>query len=167
MLTISEQYYKFMGISNKKKKNKIFNILSYCKEIRDTAYPMKDSKVTELEIVEFTARKENDLIYINGSLSLVDGNERENRTFEAYIIEEKEEGNIRVYLDVTRLCVDDEPKMIRTSEAMVDAGDNILDVIVYATTDSVEEKTFTQEFPKREESDYYYLRKKTHQISAM
>ena len=70
--------------------NKILDTLSYCKEIRDTAYPMKDSLVTELNLVEFTARKEKDLIYINGSLMLEDGCRHEVRTFEAYIIEDKE-----------------------------------------------------------------------------
>ena len=60
-----EQYYKYIGIPNRKKQSRIYNLLSCCKEIRDTAYPMKNSTVTELQIVEFTARKEKDLIYIN------------------------------------------------------------------------------------------------------
>ena len=94
MQLLIEQYYKFIGVP-KRMQNKILNTLSYCKEIRDTAYPMKDSLVTELQLVEFTARKEKDLIYINGSLMLEDGDKHEVRTFEAYIIEDKEEGKTR------------------------------------------------------------------------
>ena len=80
MQLLIEQYYKFIGVP-KRMQNKILNTLSYCKEIRDTAYPMKDSLVTELQLVEFTARKEKDLIYINGSLMLEDGDKHEVRTF--------------------------------------------------------------------------------------
>lgn len=160
-----EQYYRFIGISGKKKQNKILNILSYCKEIRDTAYPMKNSKVTELELVEFVARKEKDLIYINGSLSLCD-EQSENRTFEAYIIENKEEGNIRVYMDITRICVDDEPKMIRTSEVISEEEDKVSVETTYALTDSTMTKVSIAELPK-DNKEAYILQKKYEQISAL
>ena len=147
MQILLEQYYKFIGITKKAQK-KILNILSYCKEIRDTAYPMKDSLVTELQLVEFTARKEKDLYYINGSLSLVDGDRSENRTFEAYIFEDKEEGKTRVYMDITRLCVEDEPKMIRTSETFVETADTVMGISKYAGCGYFEEKIYSEEFPK-------------------
>ncbi len=166
MQIMMEQYYKFVGISKKAQQNRILNTLSYCKEIRDTAYPMKDSLVTELQLVEFTARKEKDLIYINGSLMLEDGEKKEVRTFEAYIIEEKDEGKTRVYMDITRICVQDEPKMIRTSEDLIEEENNILSVTVYASGDSSEEKTFTQEFPKNPTDDYVY-KGKAKQIGAL
>ncbi|MDE5888645.1 MAG: hypothetical protein K2H20_01350, partial [Bacilli bacterium] len=102
MQNLVDQYYKYIGISSKKKQARILNLLSYCKEVRDTAYPMKDSEVTELEICEFVARKEKDLIYINGSLSLNDGDQKENRHFEAYVIEDKNEGKTRIYMDIIR-----------------------------------------------------------------
>ena len=73
MQILFEQRYRFIGISNKKKQEKIINLLSYCKEVRDTAYPIKGSQVTELQLVEFCACKEKDLIYINASTRLVDG----------------------------------------------------------------------------------------------
>ena len=96
-----EQYYKYIGITSDKKKNRVLNLLKYCKEIRDTAYPLKDSLVTELYIVEFTARKEEkNLVYVNGSLSLNDGDRSEVRTFEAYIMDEV--GEATVFLDITR-----------------------------------------------------------------
>ena len=153
MQILIEQYYRFIGISGAKKKNRIINLLSYCKEIRDTAYPMKGSKVSELELVEFVARKEKDLIYINGSLSLHD-EESENRTFEAYIIEDKEEGHVRIYMDITRICVNDEPRMIRTSEVIREFEDKVEVVTTYASTDSIEEKV-------------NILQKKFQQISAL
>lgn len=165
MQVLFEQYFKFIGISKKYQK-KILNTLSYCKEIRDTAYPMKDSKVTELQIVEFTARKEKDLYYINGSLSLLDGERSENRTFEAYIFEDKLEGKTRIYMDITRLCVDDEPKMIRTSEDLVEDANNIISVTMYASGDSAEEKVFSAEFPKNPTDDYIF-NEKAKQISAL
>lgn len=166
MRILVEQYYKYIGISSKQKQARILNLLSYCKEIRDTAYPMKNSEVTELELVEFTARKEKDLIYINGSLSLNDGDESENRHFEAYIIEEKTEGKTRIYMDITRINVEDEPKMIRTSEAIVEDEFKVTSVTAYSTTDSIEEKVFSSEFPVNPTNDYI-LKKKIQQISAI
>ena len=165
MQVLVEQYFKFIGIT-KKAQNKILNTLSYCKEVRDTAYPMKGSNVTELQLVEFTARKEKDLYYLNGSLSLVDGERSENRTFEAYIFEDKNEGKTRVYMDITRLCVEDEPKMIRTSEDLIEDEKNIMSVTMYASGDSSEEKVFSAEFPKNPTDDYVY-KGKAKQIGAL
>ena len=164
MQTLTEQY-EFIGITKKAQK-KIISTLSYCKEIRDTAYPMKNSLVTELQLLEFTARKEKDLYYINGSLSLVDGDRSEKRTFEAYIFEDKEEGKTRVYMDITRLCVEDEPKMIRTSEDLVETKNSILAVTMYASGDASEEKSFSSEFPKSS-SDEYLSNEKAKQLSAL
>ncbi len=162
---LMEQYYKFIGIP-KKQQPRIINILSYCKEIRDTAYPMKDSLVTELEIVEFTAHKEKDLIYVNGSLFLEDGERHEARTFEAYIMENKTEGNTRVYLDITRVAVEDEPKMIRTTEELMEDEKNIISVTVYASGEASEAKSFSAEFPKNITDDYM-MKKKAKQIGAL
>lgn len=159
------EYYKFVGIS-KKNQRKILNTLSYCKEIRDTAYPLKGSNVTELQLIEFTAHKEKDLFYINGSLSLVDGERCENRTFEAYIIEEREDGKTRVYMDITRLCVEDEPKMIRTSEDLVEDEKNIMSLTMYASGDTAEEKMFSAEFPKNPSDEFIFI-EKAKQLSAL
>ena len=160
-----EQYYKFVNLS-KRSKNKILNTLSYCKEIRDTAYPMKDSKVTELQIVELTAHKDKDFFYVNGSLSLVDGDRSENRTFEAYIMDDKKEGKTRVFMDITRLCVEDEPKFIRTSDDLVEDEKNVMSVTMYASGYASEEKIFSAEFPKNPTNDYIY-EEKAKQLSAL
>jgi hypothetical protein len=165
MQLLVEQYYKFIGVP-KRMQSKILNTLSYCKEIRDTAYPMKDSLVTELQLVEFTARKEKDLIYINGSLILEDGCRHEVRTFEAYIIEDKEEGKTRVYMDITRIGVQDEPKMIRTSEDLIEEERNIIAITMYASGESSEEKTFSSEFPKNPSNDHVF-KQKAKQIGAL
>lgn len=165
MQAILDQYYSFIGIPKKSQK-KILNILSYCKEIRDTAYPMKDSLVTELKLEEFTARKEKDLIYINGSLSLEDCDKKEVRTFETYIIEDKEENKTRVYMDITRIGVQDEPKMIRTTEDLIISDKKVTSVTVYASGESSEEKTFSQEFPKIDLGDYL-LKEKITQLGAL
>lgn len=165
MQLLIEQYFKFIGIP-KRMQNKILNTLSYCKEIRDTAYPMKDSLITELQLTEFTARKEKDLIYINGSLLLEDGCKQEVRTFEAYIIEDKEEGKTRVYMDITRIGVQDEPKMIRTTEDLIEEEKNIIAITVYASGESSEEKTFSSEFPKNSSSDHVF-KQKAKQIGAL
>ncbi len=164
-----DEYYQFIGIASKKKQNRILTLLSYCKEIRDTAYPMNNSKVTELTLTEFIARREKDLIYINGSLKLEDGEYFENRTFEAYIIEDVEEQKTRVYMDITRLGVTDEPKMIRTTEVISEAKKRSVSVITtYASTDSIEEKVTSFEIPKSSlKGEDYILQKKLQQISAI
>ena len=139
-----EQYFRFEGVP-KKKQPRIIELLGYCKELRNTAYPLKGSNVTELELVEFSAHKEKDIIFINGSLHLEDGDKSENRVFEAYILEDKDKTT--VYLDVTRLCVEDEPKMIRTSETFVETNDTVLSVTKYAGCGYFEEKVYQEEFP--------------------
>ncbi len=163
---LMEQYYKYIGITSRKKQNRILNILSCCKEIRDTAYPMKNSTTTELQIVEFTARKEKDLIYINGSLSLVDGERSENRCFESYIIEDKETGSTRVYMDITRLSVEDEPKMIRTSEELLESEEKIVVITAYSSSEASEEKIFSTEIPKTNPEDFVY-KEKSKQLCAL
>ena len=166
MKNLVEQYYKFVGISSFKKQTRILNLLSYCKEIRDTAYPMKNSTVTELEIVEFIAHKEKDLIYINGTLCLKDREAKEDRCFEAYIIEDKEDGNIRIYMDIVRINVEKKKKKIRTSEAIIEDEKNIITITSYTTTESTEEKTFSSEFPKNQDESYLF-EKKVQQLSAI
>ena len=140
-----EQYFRFDKIP-KNKRQRVIDILLYCKEIRNTAYPMPNSEVTELQLVEFVARKEKDIIYINGSMSLQDGDRVENRVFEAYILEANDK--ITVYLDVTRLCVEDEPKMIRTSETFVETQNTVMSLTKYAGGACFEEKIFSEEFPR-------------------
>lgn len=151
---VIDKSYQYIGIAGKKKQQRILTILKYCKEIRDTAYPMQNSLVTELELTEFTARKEKDLIYINGSLLLKDGDQQENRYFEAYIIENEDEDKIRVYMDITRLNVHDEPKMIRTNEVLVEDEHNIMAVTAYALNESAEEKIYSSEFSKDTDEEY-------------
>lgn len=165
MRNLIESCYRFEGIRGKSKQSRILNILSYCKEIRNTAYPMKDSKVTEVQIVEFVARKEKDLIYINGSIMLEDGERQESRWLDAYIFEDKNENKTRVYMDIERLGVDDEPKLIRTSEDLIEKDKNVTSVTVYASGDSSEKKEFVEKFPKNPSEDYVFC-EKAKQLSA-
>ena len=144
-MLLLEQYYRFEKIP-KNKRQRIINLLGYCKEIRNTAYPLPNSNVTTLQIVEFIARKEKDVYYINGSLSLVDNNQSENRAFEAYILDS--EDKVTIYLDVTRLCVEDEPKMIRTSENFVETETTVMGISKYAGCGYFEDKIYSEEFPK-------------------
>lgn len=145
-----EQYYKFERIP-KTKQQRIINLLGYCKEIRNTAYPLPNSDVTTLKIVEFVARKEKDIYYINGSISLVDGDRSENRVMEAYIFDS--EDKVTIYLDVTRLCVEDEPKMIRTSETFIETADTVMGISKYAGCGYFEEKIYSEEFSKQPEME--------------
>ena len=144
-----EQYYRLVGISPKKRE-RIIEILSMCKEIRDTEYPLKNSNVTELKIVEFTAHKDKDVYTINGSLQLKDSDQEEYRTFEANIIETN--GEIKVYLDITRLEVEEEPRLIRTSDYILETGDTVLSVTRYPATQTQEETVFTDEFIKKDDT---------------
>lgn len=159
MQILLEHYFKFINVPENKKK-RLATILSYCKEIRNTAYPLPNSKVTELELVEFTAyrtdnKKDKNLYCFNGSLSLNDGNRTENRVFDAYIFLNDEEGKVRVYMDVTRLNNPLKPKMIRTSEEFIFDKDNVLAITAYSSPLTNEEKTFTEEFPRKDQEDNY------------
>ena len=160
-----EDNYHFIGISVKKKQKRILQLLSYCKEIRDTAYPMKDSNVTELTLEEFVARKENDFVSVTGKLSLKDNERIENRCFEAYILEDKEKNEIRVYMDTTRICVNDEPKLIRTTEKIIEDDSKVSVITNYASSETSEEKTISTEFNQDYEYNLFYNRNT--QISAL
>jgi len=138
--------YEFIGIKGKKKQQLIINLLNYCKEIRDTAYPLENSLVTELLLTDFIARKEKDIIYVTGNLLLADGERNEKRYFEAYITENQ--GRYRIYLDISRLTVTDEPKMIRTTEELEEEDNDIISLTAYQSGESTENKTFSSKFPK-------------------
>lgn len=141
----NETSFLFVGIP-KKKQQTILNILKKCKEIRDTAYPLKDSIKSNLSIKSFTAVKEKDMVSITGALLLQEEEKMENRVFEAYVMENKEE--IRVFLDITRLCVEDEPKLIRTSETIIEKEEKTIIITKYNRMENAEEKIFTEEIPK-------------------
>lgn len=141
----NETSFLFVGIP-KKKQQTILNILKKCKEIRDTAYPLKDSIKRNLTIKSFTAVKEKDMVSITGALLLQEEEKMENRVFEAYVMENKEE--IRVFLDITRLCVEDEPKLIRTSETIIEKEEKTIIITKYNRMETAEEKIFTEEIPK-------------------
>jgi len=153
MELISEQYFKFQGINSKQKREWLMNTLSYCKEIRDTSYPLEGSNVTELSIVEFSAVKEKDMYVINGSLILEDGNRYEGRSFNAYISNSK--GETRVYLDIVREGIENKvvtmteeyQKTIVTNETFIDLGDKILAITSYSGRNRM---VYENEIPKRE-----------------
>ena len=150
---LTEQYFRFNGINSQKKRRWLINTLSYCKEVRDTLYPLSDSLVTELSIVEFSATKEKDIYILNGSLILQDGDRYEGRTFCAYI--SGNEMETRVYLDIVREGTENVvttrdskyQRTIVTNETFVDAGDKILSITSYCGMDG---KIFNDEIPKRE-----------------
>lgn len=139
-----KQYYRLIGIPDRKR-SRIIEILGYCKELRDTAYPLKNSTVTELKIIEFTANKDKDIYTINGTLQLKDGDLEETRSFEANIIESP--GEVKVYLDITRLCKNEKPTLIRTSDSIFETNDSIITVTRYYNSNK-QEVIYTDELLK-------------------
>lgn len=156
-----EKSFVFEGIRLKKKQEKIVNLLSSCKEIRDTAYPLTDSNVTELEITDLYVLKQKDYVYLSGELLLEDNGVSEKRTFVAYLTERNKEYHI--LLDVTR-CLDNETKMIRTTDVIKEVDNHIESSTTYCSIDYFEEKVYFKEFPK----DYLdTFTNKTEQLSAL
>ena len=153
--------YVFEGIRLKKKQQKIVTLLSSCKEIRDTAYPLNNSNITELIITKLNASKQKGYTYLSGSLSLQDGAEQEERTFVAYLTEKNNEYHI--LLDITR-NIDGEKKMIRTTDIISEEENNIVSHTSYCSIGFLQEKVFSEEFPK----DYLDSTPvKTKQLSAL
>ena len=153
--------FVFDGIRLKKRQQKIVTLLMSCKEIRDTAYPLENSNVTELTITELYASKQKGYTYISGSLSLEDGMAQEKRSFVAYLTEKNNEHHI--LLDITR-NIDNENKMIRTTDIITEEKDNIVSQTSYCSIGFLQEKVFSEEFPKG------YLDNtpvKTEQLSAL
>lgn len=146
----SNTCFQFIGIPKKKQKQ-LLDVLKVCKEIRNTAYPLKGSKKTDLIIKTCTAVKEKDMVSLTGSLFLEDGKDQENRVFEAYMMENKEE--IRIFLDITRLCVADEPKLIRTSETILEKENSIFAITKYNCIENAEEKIYMEEIYKLDKKE--------------
>lgn len=139
-----KQYFRLIGIPDKKR-SRIIEILGYCKEIRDTAYPLKNSLTTELKIIEFTANRDKDIYTVNGILQLKDGGQVENRTFEANIIESP--GEVKVYLDITRQSINGKKNLIRTSDSIFETSQSIITVTRYYSSKE-QEDIYTDELLK-------------------
>lgn len=152
----------FDGIKNKKAQKKVLRLLKSCKEVRDTAYPLKNSKVTELNIVDIHARKQKDYIYVTGTLRLSDNENYENRTFEAYIT--SKEGEDHVLLDITRVDSKESSSMIRTTDIITEVDDNIISVTSYCGIGYLQEKIFSSEFSKAETENFEI---QTQQLSVL
>ena len=156
-----ECHYEFEGIRLKKKQEKILNLLRSCKEIRDTAYPLDNSNITELIVKELYVLKQKDYIYLSGELLLEDGDNNELRTFVAYLTERNNEYHI--LLDITR-CVDTHPRMIRTTDIIKESDNHITTSTTYCSNDYLEERVFSTELPK----DYLdHIPSKMEQLSAL
>ncbi len=161
MSKMVENNYVFVGIRLKKKQQQIVSLLKSCKEIRDTAYPLENSTVTELVITQLNASKQKDYIYITGTLLLEDGSMSEERTFVAYLTEKNKE--FHILLDINR-NIDAPKKMIRTTDIIKEEENNIVYHTTYCSFCYSEDKVFLQAFPKQ------YIEKqtvKTEQLSAL
>lgn len=151
----------FEGIKLKKRQQKIVTLLSSCKEVRDTAYPLDNSNVTELVIKELYASKQKGYTYLSGILQLEDGEKEESRNFVAYLTEKNNEYHI--LLDITR-NINGENRMIRTTDIIQEEEENIISHTSYCSIGFLQEKVFSEEFPKG------YLDStpvKTEQLSAL
>ena len=150
----------FEGLRTKKAQEKVLRLLKCCKEIRDTAYPLKDSTKTELSLTELKAQKQKDYIYVTGSLLLQDKNKEEHRTFEAYITSKASEDH--VLLDITRIDLKSTPNMIRTTDIIVENESNITSVTTYCGIGYLQEKKYSEELDKNLLSSL-----KTNQLSVL
>ncbi len=161
MINNVKDNFVFEGIKQKKRQQKIVTLLSSCKEIRDTAYPLENSNITELIISELSASKQKGYTYLSGSLLLEDGEAKEKRSFVAYLTEKNNEYHI--LLDITR-NIDTEYKMIRTTDIITEEENNIVSKTSYCSIGFLQEKVFSEEFPK----DYLDSTPvKTEQLSAL
>lgn len=145
---VRESAFIFDGIKTKKAQKKIVNLLKCCKELRDTAYPLKNSLVTEVKLLDLHAQKQKDYTYVTGTLLLEDLPAMEKRTFEAYITNKDNEYHI--LLDITRVDAKDLPNMIRTTDIIREEKENIISVTSYCGIGYLREKVFSQEFTKEE-----------------
>ncbi len=145
---VRESAFIFDGIKTKKAQKKIVNLLKCCKELRDTAYPLKNSLVTEVKLLDLHAQKQKDYTYVTGTLLLEDLPAMEKRTFEAYITNKDNEYHI--LLDITRVDAKDLPNMIRTTDIIREEKENIISVTSYCGIGYLHEKVFSQEFTKEE-----------------
>ena len=129
----------FEGIKLKKRQQKIVTLLSSCKEVRDTAYPLDNSNVTELVIKELYASKQKGYTYLSGRLQLEDGEKEENRNFVAYLTEKNNEYHI--LLDITR-NINGENRMIRTTDIIQEEEENIISHTSYCSIGFLQEKEY-------------------------
>ena len=133
----------FEGIRSKKAQDRIVKLLKCCKEIRDTAYPLDNSNITNLSIIDLKAQKQKDYIYITGTLLLKDKRQEEKRTFEAYITSKTKEEH--VLLDITRIGLKQTPNMIRTTDVIIENGTSITSTTTYCGIGYLQEKIYSEQ----------------------
>ena len=133
----------FEGIKSKKAQERIVKLLKCCKEIRNTAYPLDNSDITSLSIVDLKAQKQKDYIYITGTLLLKDKRKEEKRTFEAYITSKTKEEH--VLLDITRIGLKETPNMIRTTDIIIENDKDITSTTTYCGIGYLQEKIYSEE----------------------
>lgn len=133
----------FEGIKSKKAQERIVKLLKCCKEIRNTAYPLDNSDITSLSIVDLKAQKQKDYIYITGTLLLKDKRKEEKRTFEAYITSKTKEEH--VLLDITRIGLKETPNMIRTTDIIIENDKDITSTTTYCGIGYLQEKIYFEE----------------------
>ena len=133
----------FEGIRSKKAQERIVKLLNCCKEIRDTAYPLENSTITNLSIVDLKAQKQKDYIYITGTLLLKDKRKEEKRTFEAYITSKTKEEH--VLLDITRIGLKETPNMIRTTDVIEENDKDITSTTTYCGIGYLQEKIYSEQ----------------------
>lgn len=132
----------FEGIRSKKAQERIVKLLKCCKEIRNTAYPLDNSNITNLSIVDLKAQKQKDYIYITGTLLLKDKRKEEKRTFEAYITSKTKEEHI--LLDITRIGLKQTPNMIRTTDIIIENDKDIISTTTYCGIGYLQEKIYSE-----------------------
>ena len=133
----------FEGIRSKKAQERIVKLLYCCKEIRDTAYPLDNSTITNLSIIDLKAQKQKDYIYITGTLLLKDKRKEEKRTFEAYITSKTKEEH--VLLDITRIGLKETPNMIRTTDVIEENDKDITSTTTYCGIGYLQEKIYSEQ----------------------
>ena len=146
MDNLMSENFIFEGIKSKKTQEKIVKLLKCCKEIRNTAYPLKDSTITELSIIDLKAQKQKDYIYITGTLLLKEKRKEEKRTFEAYITSKTKEEH--VLLDITRIGLKETPNMIRTTDIIIENDSDIISTTTYCGIGYLQEKIYSEELDK-------------------
>ena len=115
--------YVFYGV-NKAMKEKILDILSYSKEIRNSKYLVNGNG--KFDITSLDVRKNQDIYVILGTIKCDDVE----RSIEAYMIGEE---RVKLYLDVRK----DNNLISKTSESFVICDDKVIVTTEYALTDEV------------------------------
>lgn len=139
---LDEKKFPYLNMSLEER-NYYLNMIKCCKDIYNSNHKIGNSSTCD--IIEMHLKKENDIVYFNGSLSIGDDKDTEYRCISGEIWSEKT-NTVVVEMSVIRLKVKQGPEKYRVVDEFVLEDDKLFRKSYY----NYEIKTIVEEIDNKE-----------------